>query len=427
MALRGSLKEMSLTSLISVNCNELSCSRLRVQANGREAVLFFEDGNLVHATSGSQEGEQVVYELLSWDEGEFELESGAPATKHTIHTPWSSLLLDAMARLDEHTAGALPQADSAGTAPPSAHAGTVPPSTYAGTVLPEEGAATPSSHDPIAWPAPEDAQSWPQARTAATEPSAVDNWTQAHTLHSGATLAMTQAAGQSTLSHMQVSPSQGAGTAPSAMGRSESRRPADGSGPRLVAAYDEAAPATEQTGPRLVRPHPGPRLVAEYDDAEPAPGFGEMLPVAEWAAPEPAEATGATPALLDRICRLEGVDGALLVARDGTLLGHRREERTAEGQTVSAAPLPRVEDAAQQAAAVAAFVGNAAKEMGEALHLGALVSGMVAMGAGRTRILLLEQPEYFVGLLLGQHASPSLVTARATPLLMATSPEDVLV
>ncbi len=86
MALRGDLKDMSLSSLISINCNEMNQARLVIRNQGQEGALLFEDGNIAHLVLDSQEGEELIYELLTWEEGEFELEQGVPPPKPTVTT-----------------------------------------------------------------------------------------------------------------------------------------------------------------------------------------------------------------------------------------------------------------------------------------------------------------------------------------------------
>ncbi len=105
MAVQGNLKDMSLTSLISINCNEMNQSRLSIKYQGQEATLFFEDGNIVHSALDSQEGDEVIYTLLTWEEGVFELEQGVPPPRHTVTAGWSGLLLEGMRRIDEEMAG----------------------------------------------------------------------------------------------------------------------------------------------------------------------------------------------------------------------------------------------------------------------------------------------------------------------------------
>ncbi len=103
--------------------------------------------------------------------------------------------------------------------------------------------------------------------------------------------------------------------------------------------------------------------------------------------------------LARRLRRVPGVVGALLVARDGTVLA----DDLAAGTD------------ADQEAAVAVLVGNAAGEIAEALALGGLDRGAVEVGG--ERLLVLEQSKYFVGLILEDRASPELVHGQAAKLL----------
>lgn len=105
MAVSGDLRDMPLTTLISINCNERNQSRLRLRHEGQEAFLFFDKGQLVHMTLGERQGEEIIYELLTWQEGSFDLEMDIPPPAHTVSTPWSNLVLDGMRIIDEDSAG----------------------------------------------------------------------------------------------------------------------------------------------------------------------------------------------------------------------------------------------------------------------------------------------------------------------------------
>jgi predicted regulator of Ras-like GTPase activity (Roadblock/LC7/MglB family) len=104
MAIQGDLKDMDLTALISVNCNEGNQARLRVQHENDEAFVFFDDGQIVHIELGDQIGERVIDELLTWEDGSFELDMQVPPPAHTVQTSWSNLVLDGMRRIDENAA-----------------------------------------------------------------------------------------------------------------------------------------------------------------------------------------------------------------------------------------------------------------------------------------------------------------------------------
>ncbi len=104
MALKGNLKDMDLSDVIQMGCRGRERARLLIRSHGQEASIFFEGGQVVHATLGSQAGEEVVYELLTWEDGEFELETGVAPPAHTITINWSALLLEGMQRIDERKA-----------------------------------------------------------------------------------------------------------------------------------------------------------------------------------------------------------------------------------------------------------------------------------------------------------------------------------
>jgi len=120
---RGNLRSMSLASIFQINCTELNQARLQVRYGGQEGSVYFADGNIVHAELGSQVAEEAIYEMLSWEDGDFELEMNVPAPQHTVTAGWSGLLLEGMRRLDEQSAGldALDELEETGAASDAVH------------------------------------------------------------------------------------------------------------------------------------------------------------------------------------------------------------------------------------------------------------------------------------------------------------------
>lgn len=104
MAVRGNLREMPLTTLISVNCNEHNQAHLWIRRNGREAHVYFDQGQIAHVALDDEEGEEVFDDLLTWETGTFELDMDVPPPDRTVTTPWSTLVLDGMRRIDEDAA-----------------------------------------------------------------------------------------------------------------------------------------------------------------------------------------------------------------------------------------------------------------------------------------------------------------------------------
>lgn len=104
MAVSGDLQEMELTTLISVNCNEGNQARLTLENGDEQARIYFDDGNIAHIVQGDREGEEVLHDLLTWEEGSFELVMNVPPPAHTVDAPWSHLVLSGIQRIDERNA-----------------------------------------------------------------------------------------------------------------------------------------------------------------------------------------------------------------------------------------------------------------------------------------------------------------------------------
>ena len=99
--MQGSLKDMDLAELIQYICIDLKTARLDVENGVRQAVFYFDKGVPVHAESGTQEGEEVVYETLRWTSGTFTLENNVATPVKTIERNWKYLILEGMRRIDE--------------------------------------------------------------------------------------------------------------------------------------------------------------------------------------------------------------------------------------------------------------------------------------------------------------------------------------
>ncbi len=100
MSLEGSLKDLNLSNLIQLNCQEMNEVKITLEYLGKEGVIFCSGGNIVHAFTGSLVGEEAVFELLRWKAGTFSVEYGIAMTERTIDRSLSSILLEGMQRLE---------------------------------------------------------------------------------------------------------------------------------------------------------------------------------------------------------------------------------------------------------------------------------------------------------------------------------------
>lgn len=101
MPIEGDLREIDLTSVIQVICTERRRAGLVVRRRGEEGVLFFDDGEIVHATLGPLQGEDAVFQLLSWKDGRFRMTDRVLSPSRTVRRGWNQLLLEGLSRLDE--------------------------------------------------------------------------------------------------------------------------------------------------------------------------------------------------------------------------------------------------------------------------------------------------------------------------------------
>jgi len=96
------LQDASLWDLIQFECMRRSRRIVRVSSRGLLGYVFFRDGDVVHATTGRQNGEAALGEMLNWQDGVFETWTGTWPDRETINTPWQQVLLEVAQAKDEH-------------------------------------------------------------------------------------------------------------------------------------------------------------------------------------------------------------------------------------------------------------------------------------------------------------------------------------
>jgi hypothetical protein len=106
VAIEGDLVGMSMESLVQAMCLEKRRAALHLKRADREGVLFFDNGEIAHATLGPLVGEDAVYELVSWTEGTFRLLDYETLPRRTVAPGWNRHLLEGLRRKDERQLGA---------------------------------------------------------------------------------------------------------------------------------------------------------------------------------------------------------------------------------------------------------------------------------------------------------------------------------
>jgi CheY-like chemotaxis protein len=101
--IQGHLEEMNMTDLLqSLEMGQKSC-KLVVRKGSERGELYFSGGQCRDAKIGSVEGDDAVYKVILWAEGEFEIDfNAANASDRTTTTKTTTgLLMEAMRLMDE--------------------------------------------------------------------------------------------------------------------------------------------------------------------------------------------------------------------------------------------------------------------------------------------------------------------------------------
>ncbi len=107
--IQGRLEEMNMTDLLqSLEMGQKSC-RLIVRKGGEQGELYFAGGQCRDAKIGKVEGDDAVYRVILWTEGEFEIDFNAAnaSTRTTTTRNTTGLLMEAMRLMDESSRDAV--------------------------------------------------------------------------------------------------------------------------------------------------------------------------------------------------------------------------------------------------------------------------------------------------------------------------------
>jgi hypothetical protein len=101
MAFQGSLKELPLPDIIQLVGVSGKTGKFTLTREGDRGYIFLKNGQMVHATVGDLIGEEAIYSLAIWNQGEFQFSPGDEPDRQTITKSNTNLLMEAARRLDE--------------------------------------------------------------------------------------------------------------------------------------------------------------------------------------------------------------------------------------------------------------------------------------------------------------------------------------
>ena len=98
--LRGLLQSISLLDVVQLLHANKKTGQLLLQNRGRQGVLLVSGGEVVHAEVGDEAGEAAAFEMLAWQQGEFEFVSGPVKASGSIRRGFHDLLMESARTLD---------------------------------------------------------------------------------------------------------------------------------------------------------------------------------------------------------------------------------------------------------------------------------------------------------------------------------------
>jgi CheY-like chemotaxis protein len=98
----GALSDMAVVDLIqTIEISRKSGVIHFTNSDGKRGAIYFRNGKVIDAELGRLTGEDAVYRLLVWNEGEFEVEFKNVRRKDVIELSSQGLLMEGMRRVDE--------------------------------------------------------------------------------------------------------------------------------------------------------------------------------------------------------------------------------------------------------------------------------------------------------------------------------------
>jgi CheY-like chemotaxis protein len=100
--LRGSLSQMNVIDLVqSLEMGRKSCLLTMTKGNNDKCEIYFAQGQAKHAAYGSVTGDEAVFKVLRWTEGNFQIDFNGKSSQETTTLNTQGLLMEGLRLLDE--------------------------------------------------------------------------------------------------------------------------------------------------------------------------------------------------------------------------------------------------------------------------------------------------------------------------------------
>src|SRR5512140_1506181 len=101
MSFQGSLKELPLADIVQLVAVSGKTGMFSLTRGADRGAVYIQNGQITHAKVNDVEGEDAIYALALWNEGQFQFSAGIEGDSRTITRSNTNLLMEAARRSDE--------------------------------------------------------------------------------------------------------------------------------------------------------------------------------------------------------------------------------------------------------------------------------------------------------------------------------------
>jgi len=99
--IKGKLSEISLIDWMqSLEQGRKTCA-LMLRSGNQECTLYFSEGNVTHAVCGELKGDPAVFKVLTWMDGDWEVDFQKNSPEHTTTMSTQGLMMEGLRIMDE--------------------------------------------------------------------------------------------------------------------------------------------------------------------------------------------------------------------------------------------------------------------------------------------------------------------------------------
>lgn len=105
----GAISVQTLPDIVQLYALSSATGLLGVKHAGDIGEIWFDRGNICHASTKSLKGDDAFFSIMHWSSGEFFMRAGASPPERSVKSHWQELLIESCRRIDEAARGKKPR------------------------------------------------------------------------------------------------------------------------------------------------------------------------------------------------------------------------------------------------------------------------------------------------------------------------------